>query len=300
MSRYLNERGLIKSEAVLKDLVVGVIALIFLAWVWPFHTVATGNRGVVTQFGRIVGVEGEGLVILPPWQRLHTFNVRSEAAEIEKAEGATADQQPVTVSLTVRYAINPQQVSMVFEKFSRDGNLDNYVTTAAQEVFKGVTARYKAPELISKRPDVSNAIRTGLAAKLAQYGAVVTNIDMRDFQFHRDYITAITDKVTQEQKKLAAENRVRTIEAEQKSKVAVAEAEAEAARKRADGEAYATTKAAEANAQALRVQNAALAQNKEVLELRRIEVELEKAKRWNGQLPQAIYGSAPIPFLPAK
>jgi hypothetical protein len=47
----------------------------------------------------------------------------------------------------------------------------------------------------------------------------------------------------------------------------------------------------------LRVQNSALAQSKEVLELRRIEVEQTKANRWNGQLPQNVYAAAPIPFL---
>ena len=68
---------------------------------------------------------------------------------------------------------------------------------------------------------------------------------------------------------------------------------------RADGEAYANLKVATAQAEALKVQNAALAQNKDVLELRRIEVERTKAERWNGQLPQNIYANAPIPFLQA-
>ena len=52
-----------------------------------------------------------------------------------------------------------------------------------------------------------------------------------------------------------------------------------------------------AQAEALRVQNAALTQSKEVLELRRIEVEKIKAERWDGKLPQNIYAGAPIPFL---
>jgi prohibitin 2 len=56
-------------------------------------------------------------------------------------------------------------------------------------------------------------------------------------------------------------------------------------------------KIATAQAEALRVQNSALAQSKEVLELRRIEVEQTKADRWNGQLPQNVYAGAPIPFL---
>lgn len=45
------------------------------------------------------------------------------------------------------------------------------------------------------------------------------------------------------------------------------------------------------------VQYAVLAQNEDVLELRRIEVERTRAERWNGALPTAIYAGAPIPFL---
>ena len=108
---------------------------------------------------------------------------------------------------------------------------------------------------------------------------------------------AINDKVTQEQLRLAAENKLKTVEAEQKQKVAIAEAEANAVKATADGDAYANLKVATAEAQSLQVQNNALAQSKDVLELRRIEVELTKAQRWNGQLPQNVYAGAPIPFL---
>jgi uncharacterized membrane protein YqiK len=79
--------------------------------------------------------------------------------------------------------------------------------------------------------------------------------------------------------------------------VAVAEAEATALKAKADGEAYANLKVATAQAEALRIQNAALAQNRDVLELRRIEVEHVKAERWNGALPTAVYAGAPIPFF---
>ena len=88
-----------------------------------------------------------------------------------------------------------------------------------------------------------------------------------------------------------------TVEAEQKQKVAVAEAEATALRAKSDGEAYAQLKLAQAQAESLKIQNAALAQNRDVLELRRIEVEKIKAETWNGQLPTHIYAGAPIPFL---
>ena len=277
--------------------VVAVLVVAALALLWPFYSVPTGSRGVITQFGRIVGIEGEGLAILPPWQKLSNFSIRAERADIENAEGSTSDTQPVKVSLTVRYSIATDRVAEVFEKYSHDGNLASYVQTATQEIFKAVTAKYSAPDLIAQRAKVSSDINAALREKLALYGAQVINIDMRNFAFSDSYMHAINDKVTQEQLRLAAENKLKTVEAEQKQKVAVAEAEASARKAQSDGEAYANLTIAKAQAEALRVQNAALAQNKDVLELRRIEVERVKAERWNGALPSSIYAGAPIPFL---
>jgi regulator of protease activity HflC (stomatin/prohibitin superfamily) len=276
---------------------IGLIVLLVVYLIWPFYSVPTGSRGVVTQFGKIVGIEGEGLSVLPPWQKLSNFSIRAETADIENAEGSTSDTQPVRVSMTVRYSIVTDRVAEVFEKYSHDGNLASYVQTATQEIFKAVTAKYTAPDLIAQRARVSSDINAALRVKLELYGAQVINIDMRNFSFSDSYMHAINDKVTQEQLRLAAENKLKTVEAEQKQKVAIAEAEASARKAQADGEAYANLTIAKAQAEALRLQNAALSQNRDVLELRRIEVERVKAEKWNGQLPSSIYAGAPIPFL---
>jgi len=290
LSRF--SRGRIKGKLLLA---VGFLILLYL--VWPFRSVPTGSRGVITQFGAIKGIRDEGLVLLAPWEKLALFSVRAEEAKIEDADGSTSDTQPVKVSMTVRYSIAVNRVAEVYEKYSHDGNLSSYVQTATQEAFKAVTARYTAPDLIAKRAQVSADIAEALRRKLNIYGAQVINIDMRNFAFSSDYMKAISEKVTQEQLRLGAENKLKTVEAEQKQKVAIAEAEAAALRAKADGEAYANLKMATAQADALKIQNAALAQNKEVLELRRIEVERIKAERWDGALPQNIYASSPVPFL---
>lgn len=279
------------------SVLLGLVVLLVLQSLWPFYSVPTGYRGVVTTFGKITGVEAEGLAFVPPWQKLHVFNIRAEKADINGAEGSTSDTQPVKVSLTVRYSISPDRVPEVFEKYSHDGNMSSYVETAAHEVFKAVTAKYSAPNLIAQRELVSADISTALRKKLALYGAQVIGIDMRTFAFSPSYMAAINEKVTQEQLRLGAENKLKTVESEQKQKVAIAEAEATALKATADGRAYLALKIATAEADSLKVQSQALAQSKDVLELRRIEVEQTKAGRWDGVLPTAVYGSAPIPFL---
>ncbi len=274
------ESGKLKTTTMV---IIGSLALWIL---WPFYSVPTGSRGVITQFGKIIDIEPEGLTVLPPWRKLSNFSVRAETADIEGAEGSTSDTQPVKVSMTVRYSITPDRVAEVFEKYSHDGNLSSYVQTATQEIFKAVTARYTAPDLIAQRSKVSADINSALREKLAQYGAQVINIDMRNFSFSESYMHAINDKVTQEQLRLAAENKLKTVEAEQKQKIAIAEAEAKA-----------TLATASAQAESIRLQSQALKQSGEVLDLRRIEVERVKAEKWDGKLPQNIYAGAPIPFL---
>ena len=295
-NRYSTPDG-VRGIAIIRDVVIAIGILILIMMLWPFYSVPTGSRGVITQFGKIVGIEPEGLAVLPPWQKLTLFSIRSEQADIENAAGATSDTQPVTVSLTVRYSISPNKVSEVFEKYSHNGDLSSYVQTATHEIFKAVTAKYTAPDLIAQRARVSADIYAALAEKLAIYGAQVINIDMRNFAFQESYMRAINSKVEQEQLRQAADNKLKTVESEQKQKVAIAEAEAAAVRATADGEAYARLKVATAEAESLKIQNAALAQNRDVLELRRITVEQTKAERWNGQLPSAVYAGAPIPFL---
>lgn len=285
---------------IIRDSAIVVGALIFLMICWPLYTVPTGSRGVVTVGGAIRAIQGEGFTFLLPWEKLSLFSIRSETADINNAEGGTMDTQPVHVSMTVRYSIRPDKVSEVFEKYSHDGNLLSYVQTATAETFKAVTARYVAPDLLTKRGLVSSDINSALQAKLDKYGAQVINVDMTQFAFNKDYMDAINDKVSQEQKRLAADNKLKTVESEQKQKVAVALADAAAVKATADGEAYKNLTIAKAQADALRAQNAALRESKDVLELRRIEVEKIKAERWGGEFPQVMFSGGAggvVPFM---
>src|SRR5687767_1674535 len=92
-------------------------AVSVLIWLWPLRTVPTGHRGVITVGGAIKSIEGEGFTLIAPWQVLNIFNIRAEQADIDKADAATSDTQPVHASMTVRYNIQLDKVSEVFEKY---------------------------------------------------------------------------------------------------------------------------------------------------------------------------------------
>ena len=76
-TRYMSGDGP-RWPSIIRDAAIALGAYILLMIIWPFYSVPTGSRGVITQFGKIVGIEPEGLAVLPPWQKLTLFSIRSD------------------------------------------------------------------------------------------------------------------------------------------------------------------------------------------------------------------------------
>jgi hypothetical protein len=47
-TRYLDQHGDVKLNAVIRDAAISIVVLILLLICWPFYSVPTGSRGVVT------------------------------------------------------------------------------------------------------------------------------------------------------------------------------------------------------------------------------------------------------------
>lgn len=264
----------------------GAGLLLGIALLGSFTVVPEGHRGIKTRFSEAVGVTTQGFQFkLPFIESIHPLSVMAEGLEIKNAEGATKDTQPVHTTLVVRYRKKDKDILNIYTEWAKDGNLDNYVYSGTLEAFKAVTAKYDATELISKRNEVSVSITNAIASKVEKYGIEVLNVDMTQFTFSGDYMKAISQKVTEEQQKLAEINKLERIKVEQQQKVVNAQAEAEAKIAEAKGKA-----------EAVRLEALALQANQSILELRRIEVDKIKAERWDGKLPSTVMGGA-IPMV---
>lgn len=271
------------------NLPVKTIGSVTTAFILAFASVSIvpeGHRGVKTRFSEAVGTVSQGLNIkLPFIESIHPVSIMADSVEIKNAEGATKDTQPVHTTLVVRYHILESKVLNVYKEYSRDGDIDQYVATAASDSFKAVTANYSADELITKRQIVAQAMQTNIQAKLDKYGAVMIGVDVTQFSFSPEYMKAINSKVTEEQQKLAEQNKLERIKVEQQQKVVTAQAEAEA-----------TVATSRAKAEATRLEAQALRENTGILELRRIEVSKIQAERWDGKLPSTVLGNT-VPMI---
>jgi len=257
--------------------VLGVLALILVFSFLPFTTVGSGERGVVVKFGAVQDkVLPEGLHFINPFTTdVEKMDVKIQKEEVN-ASAASKDLQTVTAKVALTYHLSPDRVSKIYQEVRRDYGA-RVIAPKLQESVKAATAKYTAEELITKRALVKDEMKVAMTEKLGNSGILIDDFNIVDFDFSQQFNAAIEAKVTAEQKAKEAQNKLVQVQAEAQQSIERARAEAES----------------------IRLQSQA-ANNDKFIQLKQLEVQQEFARRWNGQLPQNLYGSAPIPFLPIK
>lgn len=244
--------------------IIGLIAVIIVFG--SFGTVGAGERGVKTRFGGVTGaVIGEGLFFkLPFVEQVVIMDIKTQKEQTD-ANAASKDLQTVNSVVALNYSVKPEAVAKLYQEIGVDYKA-RVIDPAMQESVKASTAKFTAEELITKREEVKEDIKQAITQRLAVNGILVENFSIINFNFSKSFNDAIEAKVTAEQDALAAKN-----------KLAQVQYEAQQAVEKAKG-----------NAEALRVESAAINSNPQVLQLRAIE-------KWDGHMPQ-VTGSA-TPFI---
>ncbi|HEX5806415.1 MAG TPA: prohibitin family protein [Macromonas sp.] len=261
----------IKSKVIKGVLILGGL-VILLPIVNPTAIVPAGTRGVMTTFGKIsLEAYSEGIHLrIPLVQTMNLIDVRIQKGE-GAGEAASKDLQSIRTSVAVNYHIRPEATVGVFRDFGKEIEY-RLVLPAVQEAVKAATAQYTAEELITRRPEVRDKIRTYLNERIGRFGVVVDEFSITDFKFSKAFDDAVEAKITAEQNKLKAERDLQRIEVEAQQKIASAKAEAEA----------------------LRLQRMEI--TPDLLKLRQTENEKRAIEKWDGRLPQTVLGNA-VPFV---
>lgn len=236
-----------------------------------FEVVDTGYRGVETRFGKIVSEPlDEGLHFYNPFtSNIVEIEVREQKIEM-KAAAFTKDTQAVEMTLAATYYPNKAHVHNLYQQFGKD-YAEKIINQVILGSVKDSVGQYIADELVQAREKVKTAAQKEMTDALAVRDIVLTRLDFVNLDFDDAYEKAVEAKVVAIQK--AAEAKNKTVEVEETSKQTVLSAKAEA--------------------EAMRIKSAALAQNKGL-------VQFEAVQKWNGVLPVNMYGSAPIPFINLK
>lgn len=255
--------GDISLGKIIKWSIIVFVVLIILGG--SFGTVRAGQVGIKTRFSAVTGkILNPGVYFKLPFIESVVKMDTQTQKEQTTAGAASKDLQTVTSVIALNYSINPTEAADIYQTIGLDYK-SRIIDPAIQEAVKASTSKFTAEELITKREEARNEIKTHLDEKFSGSGILVDGFSIVDFNFSKSFNDAIEAKVTAEQNALAAKN-----------KLAQVQYEAQQAVEEAKGKA-----------QALTIESAAINSNPQILQLRAIE-------KWNGNLPQVTGGATPF------
>lgn len=256
--------------------VLAVLAVLIGLASMAIHQVPPGHRGVRLNFGAVQPIPlSEGLhFVVPVMTKVIDLNVRVQKIE-DDATASSKDLQNVTSKIALNYALDAEKADQIFQDVGPTYR-HTVIAPAIQESLKAATAKYTAEELITKRALVKDDVTADIRGRLQDYGILVTDLSIVDFQFSPEFNVAIESKQVAEQSALRAENDLKRIKIE-----------ANQVREAAQGAADAQLTIAKAEAEAQSLLRKTLTD--EIIELRAIE-------KWDGTLPQFTGGSG-VPFI---
>ena len=256
--------------------IVGLV-LVFGSWT----IVKTGERGVVLRMEKIVRTLEPGFHGKVPFiERVVDMDVRTQKIEVE-ASAASNDMQIVTTNIALQFNLIPEEVDALYTNLKKSYR-SKVIDPAIQDAIKATTAKFNAEELITKRPEVKEAMEITLKERLLQANILVTNLDIVDFDFSPSFNAAIEAKVTAEQNALKAQNDLERVKFE--AQQSIEKAKAEATRTRLEVEA-------------LKLGSDLIEKIRAEADLKRAEAMLTAAEKWGGVLPTHMVPGGALPLI---
>lgn len=201
------------------------------------YTVNTGEVAIISTFGKVSKIEGEGLHFKVPFMQSKFFmETREKIFPFTKAENSsqidsqrdrednsltasTKDMQSVNIELTVQASIiDPEKLYRSFK-----GHHENrFIRPRVREIVQATIAKYTIEEFVSKRAEISNIIFKSLEIDFEKYGLNTSNISIVNHDFSDEYEKAIEMKKVAEQsvERARAEQQKLAVEGENKVKLA--------------------------------------------------------------------------------
>lgn len=241
-----------------------------------------GYIDVITKFGKADRQVSPGLHFKWPFiEDVEGIEVR-QRKNTEELTAATKNQLAITTKVSINWTVNKESAMDIFIKY---GGLEQFekriLDPKLRSVTKAALARFPADELIRNRNAAVGKILEGMRSTMESFPVVVNSPQIENVTFPEEYAKAVLDK---EKAREAAEREKHNLARQQleaQQKVNTANAERDAKKALADGEAYRLLTEAEAEARAIELIN-------EQLEKSPRYVELIRARRWDGALPETL------------
>lgn len=196
-----------------------VLVVVVLVVLSGLKVVKQYERGVVLTLGRFTGVRQPGLrVVIPVLQQIIRVDVRSTPIDVPKQEIITRDNVTVNVDAVVYLrVIEPSKAVLETVNYI-------YATSQfAQAALRDVAGNVDLDDLLAKREEISQQIKTIVDAQTDQWGIDVEAVKVQNIELPQDMKRAMAKQAEAERERRAV---IITAEGEKAAATAVAEAAA--------------------------------------------------------------------------
>jgi regulator of protease activity HflC (stomatin/prohibitin superfamily) len=228
-------------------MVIGIIGIVILLIATnSIKIVRDYQRLVVFRLGKSTGQKGPGLVILIPFiDKPVWVDQRERFIEVPSQTCITKDNAPISIDFLIYTKVIDPEKSVI--------QIDNYIGAAqgiAMTTLRAVVGDIMLDEVLAKREQINQVLRTKLDDVTERWGVKVTTVEIREIQPPKDVQDAMTRQMSAERSRRALvteadgkkQSAITIAEGEKQSNILKAEGERQSAILRAEGYALALQK----------------------------------------------------------
>ena len=225
---------------IINYVIYGIVVIIVIALIAAtIKIIREYERLVVFRLGRLIGARGPGVVLIfPIINRMNKVDLRERFLEVPHQTCITKDNAPTDIDFLIYYKVIEATQSIVQVQ-----NFEGASIGIATTTLRAVVGDIPLDELLAKREQINQVLRTKLDEVTERWGIKVTNVEIREIRPPQDVQEAMVRQMSAERTRRATvteadgkrEASILVAEGEKKSNILRAEGDKQAAVLRAEG-----------------------------------------------------------------
>ena len=180
--------------------IITIIVFFVLYFISGLKVINQYERGIILTLGKFNGnVKQPGFRIIWPWfQKIIKVDVRSTPIDVPKQEVITRDNVTVNVDAVVYFrAVVPEKAVLETTNYI-------YATTQfAQAALRDVTGNVTLDDLLGKRDEISNQIKSIVDKQTEPWGIDVENVKIQNIELPQDMKRAMAKQAEADRQRRA-------------------------------------------------------------------------------------------------
>ena len=245
MNLLANASLAVNTGAIIDYVVYIIVALVIIGLIAStIKIIREYERLVVFRLGRLIGAKGPGVIFIFPFiNRVSKVDLRERYLEVPHQTCITKDNAPVDIDFLIYNKVTEATQSIVQVQ-----NFEGASIGIATTTLRAVVGDIPLDELLAKREEINQVLRTKLDEVTERWGIKVTNVEIREITPPKDVQEAMVRQMSAERTRRAT---VTEADGKREASILVAEGEKKSNILRAEGDKQAQILRAEGYAGAL-------------------------------------------------